>query len=68
MSNKSENIIMVGDFNLTHVDWVSRFVVSPLISISHHFRIQNEYLDLFTMKGLLGFIDEYTRCKLVGNR
>ena len=49
-SDKSENIIMVEDFNLPYVDWVNSLVVSPVNSISQHFRIQNKYLNLFQQK------------------
>ena len=41
LSNKSENILMVGDFNLPNEDWVNGLVVSSVNSISQHFRIQN---------------------------
>ena len=61
---------MVGDFNLQNVDWVNSLGVSPVNSISQHFRRQDEYLDLFTTKGLYWFIEEEedTRRKLVRNR
>ena len=52
-SDKTENIKMVGDFNLPNVDWENSFVVPPLNSISQHFRIKNEYLDLFTVKKIV---------------
>ena len=58
---------MVGDFNLPNVDWVNDLAVSPVNSISQHFRIQNEYLDLFTTKGWYWFIEE-TRRELERNK
>ena len=42
--------IIVEDFNLPNIDWVNGFGLSPLNSIHQHFRIQNKYLDLFTIK------------------
>ena len=59
---------MVKDFNLPNVDWVNGLVVSPVNSISQHFRIQNEYLDLFIMKGSDCFREENTLGKLMVNR
>ena len=62
-SDKSENIIVVESFNLLNVDWINGLVGSPVNFISQHFRIQNEYLDLFTTKGLYCFLED-TRCKI----
>ena len=47
-SDKSEYIIMIGDFNLSSVDCLNGLVLSPVNSISQHFRIRNEYFDIFT--------------------
>lgn len=63
-----ENVIMVGDFNLPNIDWVNGIVLCPVDSKDQKMITQNEYLDLFTSKGLRWYIDrEPTRCKLVGN-
>ena len=51
-SDKPENIIIVGDFNLPHVDGANGLVASPVNLICHYFRITNKYLDLFSIKGL----------------
>ena len=68
LSEQLENIIMVGDFNLPNVDWVNGIVVAPIDSIDQKIITQNEYLDLFTAKGLHWYIEqEPTRYKLVGN-
>ena len=62
-----ENILMVGDFNLPNVDWVNGIVLSPIDSIDQKMIMQNEYLDLFTTKGLHWYIEQApTRVKLVG--
>ena len=67
-SAEFENIIMVGDFNLPNVDWVNGIVLSPMDSLNQKMIMQNEFLDLFTTKGLHWYIEqEPTRCKLVGN-
>ena len=52
MSDESENIIMVEDFNLPNLDWANCLLPSLINPISQHFRKQNESLDLFTTKGL----------------
>ena len=67
-SGDFENTIMVGDFNLPNVDWVNGIVLSPIDSLNQKMIMQNEFLDLFTTKGLHWYIEqEPTRCKLVGN-
>lgn len=68
-SVQSENIIMVGDFNLPNVDWVNGIVLSPIDSIDQKMVMQNDYIEMFTTKGLHWYIEqEPTRCKLVGNK
>ena len=64
----ASDIIIVRDFNLLNDDWVNGLVVSSVNSIRKYFRIQNEYLDLFTTKALYWFIEEDTRFNLVVNR
>ena len=57
---------MIRDFDLPYVDLLNGFVVSPVNSISQHSRMPNKYLELFTTKGLYKFIEEDSRCKLLG--
>lgn len=61
------NIIMVGDFNLPNVDWINGIVLGPVDTVDQKLALQDEYLDLFTTMGLHWYLDEPTRCKLVGN-
>ena len=61
------NIIMVGDFNLPNVDWAQGIVVGPVDTIDQKLVLQSEYLDLFTTRGLHWYLEEPTRCKLIGD-
>ena len=62
----TEEVIVVGDFNLPNVSWVSGTVGGPIDSIDKILCLQSDYLSLVTELGLTWHItDEITRRRLV---
>ena len=65
-AESDKNIVLVGDINLPNVDWNRGIVVCPENSIDRRFDIQNQYLDLFIMKGFHWYVDnQATRIRKV---
>ena len=68
-TESDKNIILVGDINLPNVDWNKGIVVCPDNSIDRRFDIQNQYLDLFIMKGFHWYVDnQATRIRKVNEQ
>ena len=64
-SECDNNVLLMGDINLPHVDWNKGIVVCPENSIDLKYQIQNEYLDIFIAKGFSWFVHDYTRIRKV---
>ena len=65
---EEENIIVVGDVNLPHVDWEMGYVKAPENTRDKILLNEMEYLNMFIEKGFKWYLsDGYTRRRMYGN-
>jgi len=63
-----EELVMVGDVNLPHVNWDNGLVERPANSFDKRLLMESEFLNVFTRKGLKWFVtDSSTRVRKVGD-
>ena len=53
-----EELVIVGDVNLPHVDWDKGLVKQPLNSIDKRLLMEAEYMNVFSRKGLKWYLTE----------
>ncbi len=64
----NSELIIVGDFNLPDINWVSGRVLTPDGTTNEALVNQNEYMDIIIQKGLVWHItNQITRRRMVGS-
>ena len=67
--NRKEDLLIVGDFNFTDVNWESATVNCNENTCNSNLILQKQYLDTFSDKGLTSLLENgtVTRRRMVGN-
>ena len=68
-ASNNEELLLVGDFNFTDVNWDSFIVNCNESTVNNNLILQRQYLDIFSEKGLLSFLKQgtVTRRRIVDN-